>query len=147
MFRIVVSTALLLLLSIPEHGSAMRVKLLTLEQMVERAEMVFVGRCLTSTAQDDPQFGQTVTVIEFEVVEALKGQLGDTHTLRQYGGTGESTPRRTAPSRKDGLAAAAVGGRGYVLVIRVTITDLILIHFSLGSPSGVAFGIQAKLRR
>ncbi|HIB54983.1 MAG TPA: hypothetical protein EYN18_00625 [Nitrospirales bacterium] len=96
MLRIVLSTALLLLLSIPEDGSAMRVKLLTLGQMVEQAEIVFVGRCLTSTAQDDPQFGQTVTVIEFEVVEALKGQLSETHTLKQYGGTGESTSHRIA---------------------------------------------------
>ena len=74
----------------------MRVKLLTLEQMVKRAEVVFVGRCLTSTEQDDPQIGQTVTVIEFDVVKALKGELGATHTLKQYGGTGEGTSHRIA---------------------------------------------------
>lgn len=96
MLRIILSTALLLLLSMPEQGFAMRVKLLTLEQMVEKADVVFVGRCLTSTAQEDPQFGQTVTVIEFEVVEALKGRLGETHTLKQYGGTVAGKSHRIA---------------------------------------------------
>ena len=94
--RMVLSTMLLLLLSIPEQGSAMRVKLLTLEQMVERAEVVFVGRCLTSTSQEDPQFRRTVTVTEFEVVEPLKGRLGETHVVKQYGSIGEGTSHRIA---------------------------------------------------
>ena len=96
MLNLVFSMALLFVLSLPEQGAAMRVKLLTLEQIVERAETIFVGRCLTSTAQDDPETGKTVTIIKFEVVEALKGNLGATHTLKQYGGMREHRLHRIA---------------------------------------------------
>ncbi|MBQ27522.1 MAG: hypothetical protein CMH81_05200 [Nitrospiraceae bacterium] len=94
--KIVLPAVLFLLLHVSEQGSAMQVKLLTLDQMIANATVIFVGQCLTSRSQEDLHFGRTVTVAEFEVVEALKGRLGETHTVKQYGGTVESKSHRIA---------------------------------------------------
>tara|TARA_B100000315_G_C14594085_1_gene597662 strand:- start:5122 stop:5733 length:612 start_codon:yes stop_codon:yes gene_type:complete len=86
-------TLIFFLVYVPEQVSAMRVNPLTLEQMIEKAEIVFVGQCLTSTAQEDSYFGQTITVTEFAVSEVLKGNLGKTHQIKHYGGAFEGNSR------------------------------------------------------
>ena len=92
--QIVFSIALLLHVSLPEQGFTMRVELLTLEQMVEKAVIVFVGQCLSSTMHEDPHIGRIVTVTEFDVVEVLKGDLGARHTIKHYGGAREHGAHR-----------------------------------------------------
>ena len=66
----------------------------TFEEMVDRADLVFVGRVVNSSAAWRSVGTNRVifTQIEFEMKEVLKGRAGNSVTLQFLGGTvGEAT--------------------------------------------------------
>ncbi len=58
---------------------------LSLEEMLERAQLAFYGRGSEVTVEE--QEGEPWTVVSFTVLESLLGQLESEHSLSFYGGT------------------------------------------------------------
>jgi hypothetical protein len=83
LFATLVALVLSLSISSPE---ASRVRQVNLEEIVESAERVFSGRCTEVRAERDPATGLDVQLVTFEVHRAVKGQLGESVTIRMLGG-------------------------------------------------------------
>ena len=62
---------------------------MNLPQIVEDAGKIFVGRCTGVRSGEDPETGLVVTWFTFEVLQGIKGVLGETETIKQIGGTYE----------------------------------------------------------
>ncbi len=56
---------------------------LNLSELLQDAQHVFVGTCLTNNTVMDPSTRMMSTFTSFQVDDPLKGQLGDTHTIKQ----------------------------------------------------------------
>lgn len=80
-FPVVVCLAALTCLPV----SATKIRPLNLEQMVDRAERIFEGRCVETHDEFDPRLGASLQVATFRIDRRLKGDLGRTITLRFYG--------------------------------------------------------------
>ena len=94
MFRTLCIVIVCTFLLVTELAFAMKVKLLTLEQMIETAEVVFIGVCISSESKEDQQINRMVDVTKFEVIEVIKGNISDTHAIHHYGGmVGKSASR------------------------------------------------------
>ncbi len=65
---------------------ASQVRAVNLEDMTERAETIFAGRCVRVKSMHDPQTGRRVTQATFEVHRAVKGEPGPTITVKLLGG-------------------------------------------------------------
>jgi len=65
---------------------ATRVRPINLEEMTQRADRIFSGRCVDVRVIEDPEVGSRVTEATFEVDQAVKGALGDTVTIKLHGG-------------------------------------------------------------
>jgi len=63
-------------------AAASQVRPVNLEQMTERAVLIFAGRCLETGVVHDAALGREVTVATFEVERAVKGDPGKTVTVR-----------------------------------------------------------------
>jgi len=63
-------------------ATASRVRPLNLEQMTERAERIFTGRCLDVRTERHAESGLEVTVATFAVDQVLKGRVGETIRVR-----------------------------------------------------------------
>lgn len=81
---VVATASIAVLTALPARGS--QVRLVNLEQMTERAERIFAGRCIESAVVLDPAVGREITVSRFAVERAAKGDLGDTVSVRMIGG-------------------------------------------------------------
>ena len=79
-------TCLILSTLMASSASATSLLPLTLEQLSTRASLIFHGRVIDNTAARDSQSGQIATYTEFEVIELIKGDAGDRHTIKQIGG-------------------------------------------------------------
>jgi len=79
-------TCLILNTLIASSGSATSLLPLTLEQLSTRANLIFYGRVIENTTSRDKQSGQIVTYTAFEVIELIKGDAADRHTIKQIGG-------------------------------------------------------------
>ena len=67
---------------------------MSLERVTSAAAVIFHGRVISSEVKQDPQSGQIATVTEFEVLDAVKGNPGKTHTIKQIGGQLPGSNRR-----------------------------------------------------
>ena len=65
---------------------ATKVVALGIEEIVARADRIFVGTCVEARGETDPEHGIVVTRYTFSVSRPVKGQVGGTVTFRQYGG-------------------------------------------------------------
>jgi len=79
-------TCLILNTLIASPGSATSLLPLTLEQLSTRANLIFYGRVIENTTSRDKQSGQIATYTAFEVIELIKGDTADRHTIKQIGG-------------------------------------------------------------
>jgi hypothetical protein len=86
--------ALALLLASATPQEAMKVVAVGIEEMVARADRIFVGRCVEARSEVDAAHGVVATRYTFSVSRSVKGQVGGTVTFRQYGG--QAGKRRTA---------------------------------------------------
>lgn len=68
---------------------ASRVLPMNLPQIVEDAGKIFVGKCIEVKSGQDPETGLIVTWITFKVSRGVKGDVGETETIKQIGGTHE----------------------------------------------------------
>jgi hypothetical protein len=73
----------------PLGVEASRVLPMNLPQLVEDAGKIFLGKCIEVRSGKDPDTGLIVTWITFEVSKGIKGDPGETETIKQLGGTHE----------------------------------------------------------
>lgn len=59
---------------------------ITLEQLSTRATLIFYGEVINNQVKKDEQSGHIATFTEFKVIDLIKGNTGDTHTIKQIGG-------------------------------------------------------------
>ncbi|MSS73510.1 MAG: hypothetical protein EXS64_18775 [Candidatus Latescibacteria bacterium] len=80
---------LIAFLSLIPAGTSHAVKVVALgiEEVVARADRIFVGTCVEVRGERDPEHGIVVTRYTFTVSRPVKGQVGGTVTFRQYGGS------------------------------------------------------------
>lgn len=78
------SMMLNMLMIVPASATSMLP--LSLEQISSRANLIFHGRVIENNVAKDNQSGQIATFTEFEVIELIKGDTGDSHTIKQIGG-------------------------------------------------------------
>jgi len=77
--------ALMLVAGVPAQGAT--VEAMTLEEMAQRADLIFVGRSVGSRADWNAQHTRIYTYTTFEVERFLKGGAGERQvTLRLWGG-------------------------------------------------------------
>jgi len=79
-------TWLALNLSMVPSANATSLLPLTLEQLSTRADLIFYGRVMENKTVLDDRSGQIATHTEFEVIELIKGNAADRHTIKQIGG-------------------------------------------------------------
>ena len=82
-FWIVVFTSVFFWNILP--AQATRIQLVNLEQMARKAERIFVGVCSAVEDGTLPGTDIPVTSYTFSVTEPIKGEVGDTLTIRQLG--------------------------------------------------------------
>lgn len=82
---IILFSVLFNLLNLP---SALATTLLpvTLEQLSTRAPLIFYGEVISNQVKKDEQSGYIATFTEFKVIDLIKGNTADTHTIKQIGG-------------------------------------------------------------
>ena len=85
--HVVVYLALLCLVAGVAESS--RVLPMSLPQIVEDAGKIFVGKCTEVKSGKDPESRFIVTWTTFEVSQRIKGEVGETETIKQIGGTHE----------------------------------------------------------
>ena len=59
---------------------------ITLQQLSTRAPLIFYGQVLSNEVKRDEQSGHIATFTEFEIIDLIKGNTGDTHIIKQIGG-------------------------------------------------------------
>ena len=59
---------------------------ITVEQLSTRATLIFYGEVINNQVKKDEQSGYIATFTEFKVIDLIKGNAGDTHTIKQIGG-------------------------------------------------------------
>jgi len=67
-------------------AAASSVRDLFLEEIIDDAKVAFQGTVTENRAARDPQSGRIVTYTTFLVQETLKGEVAQTHTIKQLGG-------------------------------------------------------------
>jgi len=82
---------LLLNLIILSNATATTVLPLSLEQLSTRADLIFHAEVLSNKVKRDAQSGQIATYTEFKIIDAIKGDTGTTHTIKQIGGRDEKS--------------------------------------------------------
>lgn len=79
------SCLLILTISIPPTWPN-RVKPMNLERIIESAATIFEGKCVDIKTGRDPESNMIATWYTFQVTGGIKGKIGDTFVLKQYGG-------------------------------------------------------------
>ncbi len=60
---------------------------LYLDEIIDRSAVAFEGVCLENRTEREATSGMVVTYTTFEVRDVLKGGVGATHVIKQFGGT------------------------------------------------------------
>jgi hypothetical protein len=81
--RLFVLLACVLLSFPPAHAS--RVRPINLEEMAQRADRIFTGRCIGVRAELDRDLGQVVTYATFMTRRTVKGRAHGTVTIKMLG--------------------------------------------------------------
>lgn len=82
---------LTLMLAIP-HSHATSLIPQTLEQLSQKAEIIFYARATKNTTAFDKTSSQVVTYTDFEIIENVKGKAVTTYQIKQIGGQLEGSP-------------------------------------------------------
>ena len=82
----VVEVMLLSLLTWQLPAAATSVLPISLQRMTAAADLIFHGKVVASEVRHDPASGRVVTLTTFAVIEIIKGETGETHTIKQIGG-------------------------------------------------------------
>jgi hypothetical protein len=64
---------------------------ISLEQLSNRASLIFYAEVISNKVKKDEQSGRIATFTEFKIIDLIKGKTGSTHSIKQIGGTLEST--------------------------------------------------------
>ena len=75
-----------------QHLDATTVRRLSLEEMVQTADRIFVGTCLAVDSRRDG-YNLQATYVTFQVIEPIKGKLAKTVVIKQIGSTAPGTFR------------------------------------------------------
>lgn len=67
-------------------ASAATVLPLNIQSLHQQAEVVFLAEAVANRVEQEVSTGLVVTYTTFNVVESLKGNVEDTHTIKQIGG-------------------------------------------------------------
>lgn len=84
--RILISPAVLLLVCWGLQASATSLLPVSPQRMAAAAERIFHGRVIDNTVELDPVSGRVATFTTFRVLETIKGDIGETHRIKQIGG-------------------------------------------------------------
>ena len=76
----------ILIAAISTNVSATTVLPLSLQQLSDRAELIFYGSVLENEVIRDGNNSRIATLTRFQVHDLIKGQAADTHTIKQIGG-------------------------------------------------------------
>jgi hypothetical protein len=82
--QILLTLILGLLLSAPTLATT--VLPISLERMSKKAELIFYGTVISNEVKIDEVSGHVATFTTFDVIDVIKGNVGDTHTIKQIGG-------------------------------------------------------------
>ncbi|MBW2146047.1 MAG: hypothetical protein JRI22_03385 [Deltaproteobacteria bacterium] len=86
MNRIAVCTLLIgIICAVPATASAVQVLPVNLEELVEKAGLIFEGTCMSVDSRPDEQ-GIIATYTTFNVHQTWKGEVSTTITIKTYGG-------------------------------------------------------------
>jgi hypothetical protein len=85
---------LLSLLASPDFPNASQVRSVNLEEMTQRATLIFSGTCTDLGTERNAALGVDVLVVTFKVDRRIKGHLGRTLTIRTLA-TGTSAADRS----------------------------------------------------
>ncbi len=77
---------LTLALLIPATVLATTVLPISLERMSKKAELIFYGTVISNEVKIDEISGYVATFTTFDVIDVIKGNIGNTHTIKQIGG-------------------------------------------------------------
>jgi hypothetical protein len=69
------------------YAQASSVLPMVLDEILADAAVAFEGICTGNHSELDPKTGLIVTHTTFSVADVLKGSVGDTHTIKQIGGS------------------------------------------------------------
>jgi hypothetical protein len=83
--RIAASIVLIALAAFPAVGHAARIRPINLEQMTERADRIFSGRCVSVRVARDPDLGQVVTYVTLRPDRVEKGHVRGSVTIKLLG--------------------------------------------------------------
>jgi hypothetical protein len=119
------------LLALSGSASASMVLPLGLNRLHGDAKVVFLGECLSNSVEMDQQSGRVVTYTTFEVLEAYKGHLGTSYTIKQIGG---NLPGANLNVRMPGVPQFEVGKRYVVFLPPVS-------RLGFSSPVGLSQGM------
>ncbi len=97
-------------------ASALSILPLPLDRIVDSATLAFQGKCLSNRTERDPQTGLIVTYTTFQIQDALKGSLSDTHTIKQIGGQLAGADDSTLVKQIEGVPRFEPG-ESYVLFL------------------------------
>lgn len=86
MNKIISIVIFLTYLFFPIHSFSATVLPLDLNKIHSEASYVFHGQCIANDVVEDTQTGMIVTITTFSVIETLKGNVGQTYTIKQVGG-------------------------------------------------------------
>ncbi len=130
MFRkIIAALAVVFVGTMQAHATS--VLPLYLDELVDTAAVAFQGTVLDNRVERDGATGFVVTYTRFAVAEALKGDVGTVHTIKQIGG---ELAGDTAPSfRIQGVPKFVVGGEYVVFLAGVS-------SAGFSSPIGLSQG-------
>ncbi len=106
-----VMTLVMLGFSMPT--SATSVRSITLEQLSTRAKIIFYGEAISNEVKKDSQSGRLATFTQFKILEPIKGETKTFHTIKQIGGSDESS---TIRRRIHGVPKFTVG-KQYVVFL------------------------------
>jgi len=59
---------------------------ISLEQLSMRASLIFYGSVISNQVKKDEQSGRIATFTEFGIIDLIKGETGEKHTIKQIGG-------------------------------------------------------------
>ena len=60
---------------------------ISLEQLSTRATLIFYGEVVSNQVIKDEKSGHIATFTKFKIMDLIKGETGDTHTIKQIGGS------------------------------------------------------------
>jgi hypothetical protein len=84
--RLAATPMFLILLFCSLHAAATSVLPVSLQRMAKTAETIFHGTAIGNEVRLDQASGRVATYTSFKVIEVIKGNPGEIHTIKQIGG-------------------------------------------------------------